>query len=146
MPTNKSSFLLIAQLTLIGLIFLSAGVFANNPLYTIIQILGLILGLWATYILFTKSKFNAFAEVREDAKLVTSGPLKYIRNPIYTSILLLQVPQILENLNIINIVLLFTLIIVLILKINIEERSLSNKFKQYTEYRSNTKRLIPFLY
>ena len=146
MVSRRSAILLFFQLTLIGLIFMTSGVFASSTALLFVQITGIILGIWAAIFLFQRSKFNAFAEVREGASLIRSGPFKYIRNPIYSSIFLIQIPLVLEDLTIINITLVVLLAYILHLKIQMEEKYLHNEFSDYKEYKKNTWRLLPLIY
>jgi len=84
---------------------------------------------------------------RENAHLVTTGPYRYVRHPLYlmgfvgfSSLALISEVWILG-------VLLGVLCLFLIKRIPEEEKNLEEKFGQdYTDYKRKTKRLIPFFW
>lgn len=140
----KSTILVIVQIA--TMIFL---VVANNPIASglglFIQIIGVLLGLWG--ILSLKiGNFNIQPEVKSDA-LIQTGPYKWIRNPMYSGVLLFFIPIVLQQFDLINAFMYSLLLTILILKINSEEQFLEERFgESYKQYEKSTKRLIPFLY
>lgn len=121
----------------------------NNPIThgigLVLQIAGLILGLWG--ILTIKlGNFNIQPEVKS-VELITSGPYRWIRNPMYIAVLLFYIPIITQNFNWLNLLVFILLIVTLLFKINSEEQYLEEQFgTDYLQYKSETKRLIPFLF
>jgi protein-S-isoprenylcysteine O-methyltransferase Ste14 len=82
---------------------------------------------------------------RAEPELVTSGPYRFVRHPIYSGLLIATLGTALLNS-------LFGLIVVALLVVyfyycgTVEERNLVTTFpKAYPEYKSRTKMLIPFL-
>src|SRR5438093_13425765 len=76
---------------LIGL-FLRRALFSSSPLVIAIQIAALLLFAWARFT-FRWRSFHAAANPTKGG-LVTSGPYRYIRHPIYTALCLFAWPGI----------------------------------------------------
>jgi protein-S-isoprenylcysteine O-methyltransferase Ste14 len=92
--------------------------------------------------------FTVDVTIRKDHQLMQSGFYKYLRHPSYTGSLLsfLGFGLSLNNWLSFIIVLLPTLF-AFIYRISIEEKVLTEQFgKQYLDYMSKTKRLVPFIY
>ena len=91
--------------------------------------------------------FNIQPEVKANALFRNNGFYKIIRNPMYTGIILFFIASIISNFSYLRLSILTVLIIVLIEKIKLEEKFLSEKFGEiYLEYKKKTYRLIPFFY
>jgi protein-S-isoprenylcysteine O-methyltransferase Ste14 len=107
--------------------------------------IGALLLLWTH--LFLGFSFSPVIDAKE-AKLITDGPFKYIRHPMYLSIFLLvngawitisnAFPLFFGNL---------LFIFIWILRLNSEEECLVLKFgEKYKKYQKTTKRIFPFVY
>ena len=87
-------------------------------------------------------------EIREKHRVVSSGPYKFVRHPMYLSFLLMGLGQamLLPNwvagaAGTIGFAVLF------FLRVNKEERMMREEFgPEYEQYMKQTKRIIPFLY
>lgn len=141
--SGKSLILVALQIfTMIALIVLNS-IFTYG-IALAIQVLGVMIGIWAI-ISIGIGNFNIQPEVKSDS-LITRGPYKWIRNPMYTAVYLFFIPLVFLNFNWTNFILLVLLIVTLALKISREEKFLQEKFgNKYLEYKSSTKRLIPFI-
>lgn len=104
---------------------------------------GIALGLWAIVIM-RESKLNAFSELRQEAKLISKGPYKRIRHPMYSAVLLYFMPFAINSIE--SALSYCCLMATLVLKSNYEENLLSRAFPNYSAYRQKTHRLIPFIY
>jgi protein-S-isoprenylcysteine O-methyltransferase Ste14 len=82
----------------------------------------------------------------DSATLRVNGPYRLIRHPMYTSLILLSIPLIVQHPEPVRIVMGILLVSDLIVKLYYEERLLKEKFPEYTAYMGRTKRLIPFIY
>jgi protein-S-isoprenylcysteine O-methyltransferase Ste14 len=111
---------------------------------TIIFLLGLLLAVWAR--IYLGKNWGFPMSQKNDPELVTDGPYRYIRHPIYTGILM----GILGS-AIANSVFWFTLLIIagiyFIYSAVMEENLMIKQFpKVYPSYKSKTKMLIPFIF
>ena len=109
-----------------------------------ISILGGIVACWARYML--GKNWSLSIQQKENHELIQNGIYKVIRHPIYTGLLLLFIGNAIivgDNRAIIAIILAF---VALWLKLRKEEKLLTEIFgNQYTNYKSHTKALIPFI-
>jgi protein-S-isoprenylcysteine O-methyltransferase Ste14 len=115
----------------------------QNPLSFFVLAGAVFLGLWAIWTMSSSSSFNGTPEVIPGAKLVMTGPYKYIRHPMYTAIIIGGLGLFLNDLSIFRLFLLLLLQLLLLYKIRLEEYYLSQMFSQFKEYASKTSKLIP---
>ena len=87
-------------------------------------------------------------EIRDQHRLVDSGPYAFIRHPMYTSFLLMGIGQALLLSNwIVGLAGLTGFAILFFMRVGSEERMmLANFGQQYRAYMDRTKRIIPYLY
>lgn len=142
---SKGFILVICQFILIAVILQNRGFMANELLGMLIQMLGFSLGLISIFQMKLHN-LSIKPEPKENAELIQSGIYKYIRHPMYMSILVFLCPLIDFESNSISLNLFILLIIVLAFKMNYEETLLRSKFPEYENYIGTTKRLIPFIY
>lgn len=110
----------------------------------IIQIAGVMLGIWA-FIAMGWYDLHIAPLVNPDARLVTSGPYAFIRHPMYSAVLLTIWPLILDQYSFLRLTIGLVLTIDLIVKMLFEESLLKKHFAGYEIYMRGTKRLIPFV-
>jgi len=116
----------------------------TKPLSLIIFIVGLSFGIYT--LLFNKlSNFNISPLIKKDSNLITNGAYKYVRHPMYFSLLLMLFAVISADISPENIVLYLFLIGVLSLKAKKEEDLLMCENSKYKEYKKQTKMFIPFI-
>lgn len=105
---------------------------------------GLALAIWARTSL--GKNWGMPMTQKQDPELVTSGPYKYIRHPIYSGILIAVIGSILAS----SIFWIFVFIIqapFFIYSCFYEDRLMLKTFpKVYPEYKARTKMLIPFIF
>jgi protein-S-isoprenylcysteine O-methyltransferase Ste14 len=90
--------------------------------------------------------FGVRPEVRAGARLVTGGPYRWIRHPMYASLLLGLGALVVAAPRPWRIVLLAALLVVLLVKAAREEECLRAAFAGYADYAARTWRLVPFVY
>ncbi len=130
--------------TLFGMMF-TGPIFVNGFVLISIQVLAIFLGLWAIYVMRI-GNFNIVPEPVENGVLRESGPYQLIRHPMYTSILLFAIPELIYYFTWWRFLLFILLLISLIAKLTYEESRLLQEYSGYGDYRKKTKRLIPFVF
>ncbi len=134
---------LIAVAGLVYLI-LNHDIISKNPVIIGIQVLAFCLMVWARFT-FKARSFHLAANPTEGG-LVTKGPYKLLRHPIYAAVIyfgwacLIAFPKI---------DVLVAVIFVtggLFIRMILEEKELKKAYPEYTEYSKRAKRLIPFIF
>ena len=90
--------------------------------------------------------FNIRPVLKEDCRLITDGVYRYIRHPMYTSVLLMLLGVVLLYPTKYEIVLFVALFVTLLSKLLYEEHLWKCESEAYKEYTKKTKRLIPFIF
>lgn len=116
-----------------------------HPIALPFQILAIFIGLWAVKTMHL-GQFNIVPDPRSDTQIIASGPYRYIRHPMYLSILLFFFPGVLLQPLEPYLILYMNIIIVLWLKLHYEEQLLIEQIPEYTDYQAKTRKLIPFLF
>jgi protein-S-isoprenylcysteine O-methyltransferase Ste14 len=119
--------------------------FSDHIGLLILQIAGLVTGLWSI-LTMSGSKLNITPIPREGASLVQNGLYKYIRHPMYLSLLMAIPPIVLRSPETVNIIVFLVFLINQFLKMFYEEQLLKHYFKDYSEYMKHSWRLIPFVF
>jgi protein-S-isoprenylcysteine O-methyltransferase Ste14 len=146
MPNRIKSILLVALQILFISLLLSGSPFKNiSHLAYAFLILSIVLVLWAIATM-QKSKLRILPEPSPNATLITNGPYRFIRHPMYTAILLGSVGLLIHQFTWLRISIAIALTIVLLTKLTWEEKMLSRKFEGYEQYSKATSRLIPFIF
>ena len=133
------------QLLSLGSIALTGPLFAANPALLLLEGAAGMLGLWAIGTMGI-GNFNVTPDVKPRARLVTSGPYRLIRHPMYTALLAGALALVLDAFSPLRLAIWLVLLIDLVVKLNYEERLLSRNLEGYSAHMQRTKRLIPFLY
>lgn len=137
-----SRLLVALQLGLIACIFATGPWLARQPAALTLELLGAVLGTWAV-VAMRRSKLRIHPEVAAGATLVTAGPFRWIRHPMYTAVLLLTVALVADAPSPLRAGLWLALLAVLVVKLRREERFLRAHFAGYADYARATARLVP---
>jgi protein-S-isoprenylcysteine O-methyltransferase Ste14 len=141
----KARVLVIIQLGCIIYIFASGSPLANRQPLLLLQIAGIAIGIWALTVMGILN-MNISPLVKQGAILVTRGPYRLIRHPMYLSVLLVIWPLIIDHLSLLRIAAGLVLTADLIIKMLFEEGLLKKQFAEYKTYMKTTKRLIPVIF
>lgn len=145
-PNRFKSYALVAiQFGCLIALALTGPIFARNPLLLAIEIAALALAAWAILTVSVRN-VNVTPDVRAGGRLVREGPYRWIRHPMYASILLGALALVLETPTPARWLVYAVLVIDLLVKLHYEEQLLSAAFPPYAAYREVSKRLIPFIY
>ena|SRR5271157_1322146 len=143
--TIKARILVVIQLACIIFIFASGRPVANHFLLLLIQSAGMAIGIWALAAMGI-GNMNISPLVKDGAALVTRGPYRLIRHPMYLAVLLVIYPLIIDGFSFLRIAAGLILTIDLTIKMLFEEGLLKKQFTEYEAYMKTTKRLIPLLF
>jgi protein-S-isoprenylcysteine O-methyltransferase Ste14 len=117
--------------------------FGGNVFGVAVQVLAVCLMIWAR-VVFGKRSFHAVGNTTK-GELVTSGPYRYVRHPIYAAALYFIWAGVLTHLTILTAALGACAIVGAGMRTFVEERFLRQQYPEYAEYANRTRRLIPFL-
>ena len=110
----------------------------------IAQVAAFALMLWARYT-FGRRSFHLIADPT-DGGLVTTGPYRFVRHPIYTAVCIFVWAALLGSPSIQT--LLFAALVTTgaIMRVFCEEHLLAQQYPEYKTYSRNTKRMIPYVF
>ena len=141
----RSVLLTSVQFICMGILLYGNSLFADQPVLAGLQAAGLLLGTWAILVM-SRSRLNVTPVPLKGAVLITSGPYKLIRHPMYTAVLLVFLPLVLSHPHTMNIIVFTILAVNLYFKLNYEEKLLLDRFEGYGELMRRTWRLLPYIY
>ncbi len=123
----------------------SASVVSDSVAGLFVEASGIFLAIHAIYIVKIRN-VNITPTVKANSELVTSGPYRIIRHPMYIAQLIAVLPLIVEYFSYTRLLVFFMLLITLLVKIQFEERQLVTHFPEYKTYQKTTYKLIPYIY
>lgn len=133
------------QMLLIVLLAIFGEILPEAFYMKLLSFLGYVLILWAFY--QKKFKVHPLPNSTENMELITDGPFKFVRHPIYLGLLLVTYSWLPPYLSSFTFIFLYPIFLgIIVVKIMFEEKELYQKFPQYYDYAKKTKRLIPFIY
>ena len=124
-------------------LLLRKSLFAHGPLLVGIQAAAAALMLWAR-LTFGRRSFHAGANPTAGG-LVTTGPYRFVRHPIYTALLLFIWAGVISNGTILSALTAIVATTALAVRMMAEEELVLDMYPEYAEYASHTKRIIPFV-
>jgi protein-S-isoprenylcysteine O-methyltransferase Ste14 len=106
-------------------------------------LLGLLLMLAAFVSL--RAVIQIAPEPKAGGHLVTSGPYRWLRHPIYTGMLLLFIGLILRKPTLLIAIAAATVVVLLFVKAEFEERMLQERYPEYLQYKRRSWGIVPGL-
>lgn len=134
-------FVMIAAL---ALMYATGNLLSSQPIAIALQVGAVALMIWAR-LAFGSRSFHASADPTSGG-LVTTGPYKYIRHPIYTSACLFGLGGIVAHWSLLSVGLGVLLFLGGLARMLCEERLVKQTYPEYVEYSKVTKRMIPFVF
>ena len=119
--------------------------FSYTTLGTIFTVLGLALAIWAR--IFLGRNWSSYVTYKKEHELVTSGPYRFIRHPIYSGIFLMLLGTFIYYGNLFVFLIFALAAIMFVLRMSREEKIMAEFFgEKYINYIKSSKRLIPWVY
>ena len=140
------SLSLLGTLALSGAVlglYLARALFARGPVAIAVQVLAALLMLWAR-LTFGGRSFHAGANPTAGG-IVTTGPYRYLRHPIYAAILYFVWAGVGSHFSTPALAAGLSATAAVALRIATEERLLVERYPEYRDYAARTRRLIPFV-
>ena len=142
----KSYALVIVQFGALIALALTGPIVARHPLLLAMEIAALALAAWALLTVRIHN-VNVTPDVRQGSQLAREGPFRWIRHPMYASLLALGWGVFLKDISILSGALTAVLTAAVYLTARTEEAENLAKFGQiYRDYMLKTRRFIPFLF
>jgi protein-S-isoprenylcysteine O-methyltransferase Ste14 len=128
---------------LLGLLATRA-LFSSSPFVISLQVLALLLFLWAR-ITFGRRSYHVVADPTEGG-LVTGGPYRYVRHPIYAAFCLFTLAGMAAHWSWSAGLCGGMLLGSAVIRIYCEESLVAARYPEYAQYAATTWRMIPYVY
>lgn len=113
------------------------------PWWLLLCLAGTVFGLWA--LLHNRvGNFRVYPEPRAGAELITTGPYRLVRHPMYTALVVMMIGVAGYNGHALNAIGVALVIIAVATKAVREERFLAVSFPEYRGYAAATPRFVPY--
>lgn len=143
LKTISLAALLLMALALVGLVFRGA-FFSSQPVAIMMEVAAAALMVWAR-LTFGHRSFHAAANPTAGG-LVTTGPYRFIRHPIYTAVCLFGWTGILMHWSLINVLLGILLLAAAVARMLCEEHLMIEIYPEYRGYAQTTRRMVPYIF
>ena len=141
----KAFFLFFVQYLSLALLIVTGPIYPDKLFPLGFYTVGWILGIWSILAMGI-GNINAGPDPLPGGKLVKRGPYARIRHPMYTAILLVFIPLLMDHFTLPRLFIMMVLIVNLMLKIRYEEKQMNLSYcKKYREYSAVTWQLIPYV-
>ena len=130
-----------------GILYLlfTGPIFAPELVLLILEMIGIILAFWAALVM-KLDNINIVPELKNEVRLVKSGPYSLIRHPMYLATVIVFTALLISAFSYFRLIAYLVIWIDLLLKLHYEEKLLKQAFEEYSDYQKKTFRIIPFVY
>lgn len=111
----------------------------------ILELLSLLIGIWAV-LSMNSDTITILPESRERAEFTNKGPYRLIRHPMYTAVIFFLLSLLLNRFSMLSFCVWLVVLVDLLVKIEVEEKWLLQKYPQYEAYKEETYKIVPFVY
>jgi protein-S-isoprenylcysteine O-methyltransferase Ste14 len=118
--------------------------FTAQPIAIALQVIAVGLMVWAR-VTFGRRSFHAAANPTAGG-LVTTGPYRIIRHPIYTAACLFGWGSIVVHWSVVSVEFGILLLLGALMRMICEEQLVKQKYPEYVKYAKVTKRMVPYLF
>ena len=141
----KGKILVTIQFSCLALLFIVTNWLAL-PWWTFL-LMGVsgFLAFWAMYVM-KPGNFNVVPYPVENGVMISRGPYKLIRHPMYTSIFIFSLALLSGQFDYYKLMISAVLVTDLVVKMIFEEGLLCKHYPGYKSYMEKTKRVIPFVW
>ncbi len=115
------------------------------PWYFVFTYLGVILAVWAIWVM-RKSNLTVMPDPGMNFKIISDGPYRLIRHPMYASLFLFLFPLVIYHITFLKVAIFILFAINQVLKLRYEEKIITDKFPRYADYMQKTWRLVPYVF
>ena len=143
--TTKSVITVSVQLVCIAVLVVTGPVVPRNLFALVLAGAGVAVILWAVAAMGVYN-IRVEPDVHEHARLVTKGPYKFVRHPMYTGGTLIALAWLGDDFSVLRLAAAVVLLADFVVKMRYEETLLAKRFSEYPEYARRTKRVVPFVY
>jgi protein-S-isoprenylcysteine O-methyltransferase Ste14 len=133
----------LVLLLAVAALVLSDSLLGHGPLTIGLQVAAILLMLWAR-VTYGRRSFH-YAANPTAGGLVTTGPYRFIRHPIYAAILLLVWTGIAANWSLRAAALGLVATAMTVLRMLFEEALVVERYPEYVDYARRTRRVIPYI-
>jgi protein-S-isoprenylcysteine O-methyltransferase Ste14 len=145
-PRSSWTLVLVAiQVACLVYLAVTGPLAAHAPILLAVQVAALLLGLWALVVV-RPWNVNVAPLIRPGASLVTRGPYRWVRHPMYTALLVLTGVWLSTEFSPRRLVVWLVFVANMVVKLLVEEHYLARHFDRFGEYKRGTWRLIPFVF
>jgi protein-S-isoprenylcysteine O-methyltransferase Ste14 len=139
-----SALPLLFVVAAIAVLGVTGNLFAFSPFVITAQVAAVVLNLWAR-ISFQRGTFRVTA-APSGAPIITRGPYRFIRHPMYSAALLFIWAGVASHLSAMTLAIAVAATTLCIVRFLVEERLLRAQYPEYPDYSRSTKALIPFVF
>lgn len=142
---TKSFLFVFLQFSFILIILFTGPVIPSGVVPLLLFVAGIILVFWSV-IAMRIIRISVFPDPLPGSELIKGGPYRFIRHPMYLSVILICTALLIQYFTYPRLFVVVCLVSTLLVKMNYEEKLLTNSYLEYREYSKKTKKLIPFFY